>query len=85
MIPQPHKWRKQVMLSMQPKERDALDELAELDRRVWGGKKNRSNTVVQLVKQELKRRREKAEEEKAQKAERRRSELGASISATDPQ
>lgn len=57
MIPRKHLWRKQVQLSMHESEIKLLDELADLDYRAWGGRRNRSSTVIHLVKQELKRRR----------------------------
>jgi hypothetical protein len=65
MIPMKHKWRKQVMLSMNAGDLKLLDELVDLDYRAWGGRKNRSRTVAELVRKEHKRRKKEAEAIKA--------------------
>ena len=63
MIPQPQKWRKQVQVSMSAGDLKLLEQLAEQDRRKWGGrhtgphrKGNRSATVCELIHAEVKRR-----------------------------
>jgi metal-responsive CopG/Arc/MetJ family transcriptional regulator len=67
------RWRLRVNISLQRKELADLDRLAEMNGRRWGswrsgGKGNRSHTIVELVRAELKRR-EKEEQEQAAIAE----------------